>query len=105
MARESESGPLRWVATGNPPGGNMPEWARSAAMAGDGTVFAPAAMTDDPEMFVVLKAGWAGGVPLVTDDGHAYLPTWWLAREYPDVADTCRAIEAKLTAHFAGKTP
>jgi hypothetical protein len=93
------SDPLLWFFVDNPPGHNIPRWSRSVALASDGTIFAPAAMTDDSEKAVFLKAGWDGNIPAVVDQGHVYLPTWWIAREYPEVADICGMMESKIKSN------
>jgi hypothetical protein len=85
---------MRWFAVSAPDGATVPEWVRSACLADDGRVFAPAIVAGD-EMRVLLCAAH-DGVSLILDDGHAYLPTDWLAREYPEVADVCARIESRL---------
>lgn len=95
---------LRWCHVSNPPGDRIPRWCRSAALAADGTIYAPAAMTDN-EQAAIHAAAWDGDVPMVIDDGHAYLPTRWLAREFPHIADICDRIEARVRAFFPEETP
>jgi hypothetical protein len=87
---------MRWCCLEKPPTG----WARSAALDGDGTVFAPAAIAGTEEA-VLLSATW-DGVTILMDCGHPYLPTGWLAGEYPEIADICTKIETRVRAHFAG---
>jgi hypothetical protein len=75
----------------------VPAWIRSAAIDDAGTVFLPAAVTDRAEASVMLCAAY-DGVPLISDRGHAFLPAWWLAREYPDAADTVQYIERRVAS-------
>lgn len=89
---------MKWCCVSNPKGGREPEWKRSAALADDGVVFAPAIITGN-EMVAFLAASW-DGTPVVMNDDHLYLPVQWIAREYPDVADVCAEIEARVKAHF-----
>jgi hypothetical protein len=89
---------LKWRYVTNPPGYRAPQWMRSAAIAADGTVFAPATVSGDSEQAAVLKAAWDGDVPLVIDDGHAYLPTWWLAKVDAIAAEICTSIETRMRA-------
>ena len=42
------------------------------------------------------------GVPAVIDKRHVYLPTAWLATEYPDMADVFRRIEQRVTQENKG---
>lgn len=90
---------LRWCAVPNPPGHRKPEWFRSAALAEDGTVYAPAVVAGN-ELAVTMAATYDGVSALVSDH-HVYLPTDWLAREYPVVADICEKIAQKTREHFA----
>ncbi len=89
---------IRWCCVPNPPGYCRPEWQRSAAIDREGTVFAPAAITDREE--AAFLGALQDGVPLLESDGHIFLPTWWIRREFPDVADICGAIEGKVWGHF-----
>jgi hypothetical protein len=98
---------LRWVVIGpanvGPP---LPAWMRSAALAADGTVFLPGAISGN-EVRACRSATW-DGVPIVEVDGHIYLPAGWLAVEYPGEADVCRMIEGRVRGHFGaegGPTP
>jgi hypothetical protein len=87
---------MLWISCVNPPGHDRPLWQRSAFVADDGTVYVPAALTDDRELAVVLKAAWDGNVSLVFQDGHYFLPARWIAVEYPEVADLCDLIERRV---------
>lgn len=78
---------------------NYPGWLRSAAINEEGTVFAPAALTGN-EMSAFLKASW-DGVRAVIYRGHVFLPTTWLALEYPQVEMLCEKIESRVRANAA----
>ena len=76
------------------------EWrCRAGIDLSDGTVFAPVAIAgeSDDDQREVLSGLWRQGefVPfeLVTDDGELFVPTTWLARKCPTVADICALIE------------
>ena len=95
-----EANDLKWIIVENPPGQRRPKWQRSACIDREGTVYAPAAITGN-EMKAMLCATWDGNTPMVESDGHIYLPTQWMASEYPDMADVFELIERKAKAHFA----
>jgi hypothetical protein len=89
---------LKWIAVANIPGRKqLPEWQRSAAIDADGAVYAPAVLAGN-ERAVFLCAAY-DGVSAVTDGGHVFLPTSWLRREYPCIAETCDKIEQKVRLH------
>jgi hypothetical protein len=71
---------------------------RSVAVADDGTIFAPAAMSGN-EQRAMLCASW-DGVPAVLNAKHVYLPVKWLAKEYPELAEVVRNIERRINAEF-----
>lgn len=73
-----------------------PRWLASAAMAPDGTVFVPAAYAGD-EHKVKLCAVFDGET-ILEKGGHIYVPSGWLAREYPDTADLCELIGRRVKA-------
>jgi hypothetical protein len=66
-----------------------------------GTVFIPAAIAGNEDM--ATFAAMADGVPCVEDSGHVYLPSGWIARECPRVADVCELIERQVRGHLMGK--
>jgi hypothetical protein len=79
--------------------GQKPRWLLSAALDPETlTVFMPAAAAAN-ETAVTLSASF-DGIPLVSDEGHVYLPTKWLAQEYPEIADLCQKIEKRVLEHF-----
>jgi len=80
-------------------GRKVPIWARSAALASDGTVFIPAVVAGS-ESDAVLSAGY-DGVAIVRYRGHAYLPTEWLRHEYPQAANLSLKIERGVREFFA----
>lgn len=90
---------LRWIMITNTELPETPEWQRSAAIeTDDGEVFIPAAFAG-PELLALLCAT-ADGEDALADDGHIYLSAKWMAREYPDLADTCETIERKCREHL-----
>ncbi|MCE9561862.1 MAG: hypothetical protein K8U57_07395 [Planctomycetes bacterium] len=76
------------------------KWQRSAALSDDGRVFAPAAVAGN-EQQVLYCAMW-DSVPVVMEYGHAYVPTAWMIREYPDTLEVCTLIESKVRGAVAG---
>jgi hypothetical protein len=81
------------------PDNDLPEWARTVAVAEDETVFVTAMLGVGGEAAVGLMA-IAAGVPVVVNGGHAYLPADWMAGAYPDVAVLCRQIESLMLREF-----
>lgn len=47
-------------------------------------------------MGAMMRASWDGDVPMIVSDGHVYLPTQWLAGEYPRDRDLYLAIERRV---------
>jgi hypothetical protein len=81
------------------PACDLPAWMRRAAIdEATGTVFVPPGLADRGEREATLCAAWDGNVPCVIDDGHAYLPADWLAREAkdPKCAEACRFVAARV---------
>ena len=86
---------LRWCFCPPPASApRLPEWLRSAAMARDGTVFLPAAISGN-ESHSLISALW-DGVTMIEADGRVYLPARWIAAEYPAMALDCNAIAARV---------
>jgi hypothetical protein len=94
---------IQWLVAGGEGDVDFPEWIRSAGLSpDDGLVYVPAAMLgDDMELTVFLCAGY-DGISTVEYSGHVYVPADWFARQYPDVAEVCRWIEASIREHYAG---
>lgn len=88
---------LRWC-TVDDLGRRISGWARSAALATDGTVFVPAAIVGEAD--AVLSAGF-DGVTIVRYRNHAFVPATWLRTEYPKAADLILKIERGVREHFA----
>lgn len=84
-----------WLMIDNHTGLDAPRWVRSIAVADDGTVYAPAAMTND-EDGAFARVFFDGEIKMIFDEDHLYLPTRWIAGAYPEVADLCESIEAKV---------
>jgi hypothetical protein len=100
---DDDDGPtLRWMVLEYPPGhagGEVPEWLVSAALASDGRVLAPAALAG-PEWTVLGRAAWDGTTSLAVADGHAYLWTGWMAREFPEAAAALIGVDLRVRAYF-----
>ena len=82
---------MLWIETQKPIKKHVAKWKRLAALADDGTVYIPAAISGN-EQIAVLSASW-DGVSMVTHLNHAYLPSAWLAKEYPATEKVCALIE------------
>lgn len=78
--------------------GDEPEWVRTAGYAENGDVFAPSAITGNEKVAFMCAA--FDGVPMFVLDGHPFFPTHWLATEYPETAELCTKIEARVRSHF-----
>lgn len=94
-----EQGTTQWYELEQIPGTKrLPLWARSIAISVDGTIFLPAVLAGS-ELAVVLCA-FDDRVPVALgrQDRHCYVPSWWLAREYPDLAPTCTRVEQRIRA-------
>ena len=80
--------------------GRAPKWARSAAIDADGTVWVPAVVAGS-EMAVFLCAGYDGTKALVVGK-HAYYPSEWVKREFPDARELVEKIERRLKQELPG---
>lgn len=91
---------VRWmmIVPDDPKFSKVPEWVCSAAMAADGTIYAPAALAGSENKIFFLIA-W-DGVSRLMDDGHLYVPVRWLAAQFPDLAYTFEGIEHRVREHF-----
>lgn len=85
---------MLWIEIENTTSRKIPKWLLSAAMADDGTIFAPAAISGN-EQAAVLSASW-DGVAMVMYRNHAFLPTAWLMKEYPKTQELCESIQRKM---------
>jgi hypothetical protein len=86
-----------WVYPDGPEVQKVPKWKRSAGLAPDGVIYAPAAIAGN-ELAVTMAAQW-DGVASVLHSRHVYLPTSWLRQEYPDIADVFDLIEKRVKEH------
>jgi hypothetical protein len=86
--------PLRQLIVDNPPGEHHEEWERSILVDDAGVVYAPAELLGSA-FHAWMSACWDGDVPVANLDGHHFLPTWWLAKQDPEVAPVCALMEEK----------
>lgn len=94
MSPETNPLELDWYIVENPPGHDRPQWQRSACVDIEGDIYAPAGLFGD-EARAHLCAMW-DGVSCVFREDHVYLPTYWLAKHYPDDSDLVAIIEVKV---------
>jgi hypothetical protein len=101
MNARTKTEPIRWFRAENGPGFRLPLWARTVALDWEGTVYAAAATTDD-EPGAILAASQEG-VPILFDKAseRRFLPTAWMAREFPQIADICANIDVTVRMHLA----
>ena len=85
---------MRWIEVENQTKKKVPKWIRSAGLADDGTVYIPAAVSGN-EQAALLSASW-DGISMVSYLNHIFLPTSWLAKEYPMTQELCIKIERRL---------
>ncbi len=89
---------MEWFEVEAPTGKRIPIWMRSAGIKEDGTVFIPGAIAGT-EMEIILCASY-DGTPVVHYLDHAYFPSKWMMKEFPDVAELCEKIEKSVTETF-----
>ena len=89
---------LEWVFVPNM-SQKYPLWLRSAALGVDGKVYVPAALGDEDEPNVLMSFMHEGRSGAFRD-GHFYVPSDWLASNYPETAELCSKIEQKTKDHF-----
>jgi hypothetical protein len=90
---------MHWFSV-RPPGTREPEWKFSAAIDDNGAVFAPAALAGN-EQSVMLCAAY-DSVTTSINKHYVYLPTAWLAKEYPAMADVFNLIEQRVRSEQLG---
>jgi hypothetical protein len=80
------------------PGVDLPQWLRRILITDDGATYIPAAVAGD-ERHIAMCAAFDGcSIALDAPRGqrrHVYLPTYWIAAEYPHLAEVCAAAEMK----------
>lgn len=85
---------IRWVRFEQLEEKKLPLWLRTIAVALDGSeVFVPAAIGGNEDA-VILCAAWDGAA-FVRRLGHVYVPTSWLAIEFPDSSVLCELAAAR----------
>jgi hypothetical protein len=105
MSEDQDSEPnITWIiaTVQKSPRKRLAAWQTRAGLAEDGTVYLPAAICGN-EQQVFMCATW-DGVPLLSWGGHVYLPSDWLAEEYPLHADDVNHIAQRVRA-LALNTP
>ena len=82
--------------------GSGPEWTRTLIVdAAADTIFASSvAITTDLESVVQGDAIHANE-PIIIDNNHVYVPTRWLAKQYPENANICGTLERRGRQHIA----
>jgi len=73
---------------------NFPEWTIKFGIDENGVVFVPAAMAKIPEEEVYMCTLFDSTVS-ISHKNHWYVPSSWLAKEFPDTSDLCSSIELK----------
>jgi hypothetical protein len=85
---------MHWVEIEQPQGAAVPLWQRSGAIAEDGTVFIPAAITGS-EKDVVARANTAS-ITVVTYLEHSFVPAEWMGKEFSALKKMCDLMDAKV---------
>jgi hypothetical protein len=91
---EDRPATIEWFSVERPQGTQEPRWKFCAAIDAEGIVFAPAAIAGN-EQAVMLCAAF-DGIPAVISKHHVYLPTTWLADNYPYMAEVFHRIEQRV---------
>lgn len=93
----SNNDPLQWFTVEQPKGKKkLPKWIRSAAISDNGDVFAPAVFCGAEHTMLVCAT--FDNEPCAMLDGHTFLRTSWMKKEYPDEKELMNKIEARLKA-------
>jgi hypothetical protein len=79
-----------------------PEWSRTLIIdTADNTIFvASSSVTADPENIIHGNAIHANE-PVIIKNDHVYVPTRWLAEQYPQSANICATLERRVRNHIA----
>jgi len=91
---------MQWFSVIRPKGTREPQWKLCAGIDENGIVFAPAGIAGNEQ--AVLLCAFYDGISAVVSKRHAYLPTTWLAKEYPDMAEVFHSIERRVTRESKG---
>ncbi|MGE9760933.1 hypothetical protein [Pseudomonas sp. PDM20] len=81
---------ITWLVVDKPEGKRMPEWSRTIGVTDKGQVYVPAAMGGN-EQQVVLCLAW-DGTDCIEHLNHVFVPADWMAKEFPQTAEICKAI-------------
>lgn len=81
-----------------------PDWLRSAILGPGGEVYAPAAVAGPGVEAELAGRALREGVPVAMFEGHPFVPTGWLAAEFPDRAAAVLKIEHVTRRHFAAES-
>ncbi len=95
---------MKWFVLEKNSNFNLPEWARTFGIDDNGVVFIPAAVTEIPEDEVYQRLETYSDIPMAQYCEHFYMPSGWLAQEFPAISDLCQMFEiqakkVKVTPH------
>lgn len=85
-----------WFSLSNAGAKRAPLWAQQAACDSDGVVWLPSVIVGPP-MEVFLCASY-DGIPALVVGGHAYYPSDWICKAFPQYAEVIERIAAKIRA-------
>ncbi len=85
-----------WIIS-NPDDKTIPRWMRMAFVDTNDDVYIPAAVSGSEDS--AAYSAMFDGEPAIANDGHVYLRTSWVAKEFPAEADLCRLIERRAREH------
>jgi hypothetical protein len=92
-----------WYEVPQPEGKKLPKWTRSAAISDDGKVFIPCAIGgDEQEVFLCTLYDHTPSVEYLN---HHYVPSDWLAKEFPDAKETAEFIASKIRSWYNSENP
>lgn len=88
-----------WIEMEQPEGKKLPKWVRSCGISNDGmTVFVPAAIAGNEEE--VMLCTLYDSTPSISYLKHTYVPSSWLAVEYPKTQELVELMEFKVKEYF-----
>ena len=83
---------MKWYVLDKNENFNLPEWSRTFGVDEDGLVFIPAAVAQIPEndVYLRMESDSNSDIPMAQYNEHYYMPSSWLSKAFPEIADVCQ---------------
>ena len=85
---------VTWYEVPNTGKKRVPAWGRRCAFDAEGTLWVPAVLGGN-ETAVLLACGF-DATPTIINKGHIYVPSAWMAKEFPALAELMERIRENV---------